>query len=89
MQARMSPNRFMNYSLNVFSIANAFFSIIVMYFIYLYSSSQAGSGWAFLALLAKIYLIIAVAILCLFVLLGIIFFITSLALLMSFVGRRR
>ena len=85
----MSPNRFMNYSLNVFSIANAFFSIIVMYFIYLFASEKTGAGWGFLALIAKIYLIISVAILCLFVLLGIIFFITSIALMLSFVGRRR
>ena len=85
----MSPNRFMNYSMNVFSIANAFFSIIVMYFIYLFAAGQTGTGWAFLALLAKIYLIITVAILCLFVLLGIIFFLTSLALLLSFFGGRR
>ncbi len=85
----MDANKFMNTSVNIFSITNTFFSLIVMYFIFLFSSQQTGKGWDFLAFISKWYLIIVVGLLGIFIILMIVFALVSLAMWMGFLMQRR
>ncbi|HLD88981.1 MAG TPA: hypothetical protein VI894_02120 [Candidatus Nanoarchaeia archaeon] len=85
----MNANRLMSNSVNIFSITNTFFSLIVIYFIFLFSSQQAGRGWDFLAFISKWYLIIVVGLLGLFIMLMMVFALVSLAMWMGFLMQRR
>ena len=49
----INPQRFMQNSLTVLNVMNTFFTIIVMYFIMMFSEQQ---GWSFLTTVSKLYL---------------------------------
>lgn len=79
---------FMATSVNLFSITNAFFTVIVMYFIYLYSAAQTGAGWGTLHFAAKIFLIISLIIVGLFVLLLALFLLAAFIFWLGILFRR-
>jgi len=81
-------NNFMATSVNMFSITNAFFSVIVMYFIYLYSGTQTAAGWSTLHLAAKIFLIVSLVIVGIFVLLLLLFLLAAFVFWLGIVFRR-
>ena len=56
------------------------FSVITVYFIYLYSSDQVGRGWAVLAFVSKWYLIVFISL----VLLGLLVFLLISLILFTF-----
>ncbi len=85
----MARSNMFSTSMNVLNVTNAFFSIIVMYFIYLFAAEKSTPAWHFLGTIAKIYLIVIVGIFALFILFIIIFTLAGLGYWFSFMRRRR
>lgn len=73
----------------VFNITNTVFSLFVVYFIYLFSSEKTGAGWSILAIASKVYLIIVIGGILLFMLLFLASSLAAFSLWLSwFMGRR-
>ncbi|OIO65575.1 hypothetical protein AUJ68_02730 [Candidatus Woesearchaeota archaeon CG1_02_57_44] len=73
----------------MFNITNTLFSLVVIYFIYLFSQQQVGPGWHLLGIAALVYLILVLAGFFLFILLFTVSSLASMGLWLAWMGRRR
>lgn len=95
MKARTIPgNNVLNTATSVFNITTTLFSLIVMYFMYLFSNEQillgkVGIGWETLRLVSKWYLIIVIGIFALFVIIALVMMLISFLIWMGFFLRRQ
>ena len=85
-------NSFLNTATSVFNITTTLFSIIVLYFIYLFSvekiAAGASEGWSLINFFSKWYLYIVIGIFALFVIIAAIMLVVSFIFWMGFFMRR-
>ncbi len=95
MKARTIPgNGILNTATSVFNITTTLFSLVVMYFIYLYSNEKIAAGivnmgWETLRFVSKWYLIIVIGIFALFVIIALVMMLVSFLIWMGFFLRRQ